>query len=219
MQMDIDRTASRTSITLWRYYCSPELLRDAVTALPGYDPAHEQGHVKFAHTATLPDHSLLIRDYLMPNGPEEHVRYVYLVNLFHVAETVIAICCRRELAWAIRNDHFSHCKLGTVELDIEALAKAHADAVRKLHFRLENNPSLTEVTLGGPDVMRSELFRTIGVATYHSAVLSGAFGLVENSEMYCGRSGILAIEPSLAHREIQRISKEVLQYERRHRQI
>jgi hypothetical protein len=217
--MEIDRPTSRTSITLWRYYCSPEVLKEAVVALPSYDPAHEPGHVVFNYTATLPDHSLIVQDYLKPSSPEEQIRYVYLVNLFYIAETVVAICCRRELAWSIRNEYFARCRFGTVELDIEALTKAHTDAVQRLHFRLENNPTLTEVILSGPDVMRSDLFRTVGVATYQSAVLRNVFNLADNSEVYCGRNGILAIEPSIARDTIQRISKEVLRYERHHWQV
>lgn len=246
MQTDENQDAPRTSITLWRYWCSPSVLRRAVEALPAYDPSHERGHISFRFESELTDHSLALCDIRVAKPPEEKVRFVYEVHMLHVRGSVVALCCRREIAWLIRNQLFGDCRLGTVELDAEALSHDHASNVEKLHCRLENNPQLNEIALGGPDVMRSDLFRQLGSATYLSVSfrvrfgqkddagfsipdpsedkgllfsrgLRGAFSEDTVASVTCTRSGAAGIEPAISPKFALSFSQEVLKYERRSR--
>jgi hypothetical protein len=219
-------------------------MRSAVEALPGYDPSHEQGHVLFRFESEIADRSLAACDICVPEMPQDRIRYVYNVHMFHIKGSVIAICSRREIAWLIRNEFLQACRLGTVELDIDALSHEHSGNVERLHCRLENNPELSDVTLGGPDVMRSDLFRELGSATYVSVSLrakfdrkgdedvvtcnadgspgtllssglKGAFSFDTEASVTCTRSGTASIEPSVPQQNVLTFGREVLKYERR----
>lgn len=244
MQIDPEHEISKTSITLWRYWCSPSVMRDAVESLPRYDPAHEQGHVVFAFESDIADHSLTASEIRAPDTPGESVRYVYYVHMLHLQGSVIAICCRREIAWLVRNRFFNSCRLGTVELDIDRMSHDHSEYVERLHCRLENNPKLSDITLAGPDVMQSDLFRELGSATYLSASfrasfdqkdeeghvqctakgmgkllsagLKDAFCFDTEATVTCTRSGTMSVEPIISYDAVLTFAREALQYERRH---
>lgn len=204
---------TRTTGTIWRYVSSPKAVADAVHNLPDFESL-ERGHARFTYTSFVSDRSLKVRDLRVVN---EHIQYTYDIELFHYGKDVIVICSKKEIADSIRQGILSRISFRSVELDIEALTKAHPDMVTRLYVRLEGNRSLHAVSFYGRDILRSHLYQEMGTATYLSVTLEGALGCPMGSLASFNAEGTFSADSVLTDDEKLSVVKGVLSgYERTH---